>query len=399
MFANHLPHCSWEPIVLTVDEHYYEEKPDPELLELIPEEQRIEKVSALPVTRPRIIGDVGLRGFFQLLHRASNLIKRERIDFVYIFIPSFYLAVIGKVLFMRFGVKYGIDYIDPWVHYFPGSEKKFSRHWFSTLVAKILEPWAVSAASLITGVSASYYNPVLKRNPHLISTTRTYAMPYGWDRTEQVVLTKLNKRGYLYRDDKKIRLVYAGAYLPKSKDLLVAFFKVIANNPLLFSDVCIHFIGTGKNQVEGIESSIAQLAHQYGISSQLIFEHPLRLSYFDVLAHVRDASGVFILGSTEPHYSPSKLFNAILMKIPVFALLHRECSVNDVIRSSDWGVVCEYDEQLSQESICTEIERKFEAWKLKTINKEWSFIQEKVESLSVEQLISPLGDIMHAINK
>ena len=383
--------------MLTVDEKYYEEKLDPELLQLISEGQRIEKVSALPVTRPRMVGDIGLRGFFQLIQRASKLIKQEKIDFVYIFIPSFYLALIGKVLFMRFGVRYGIDYIDPWVHYFPGSEKKFSRHWFSTLVAKILEPWAVSAVSLITGVSESYYNPVLKRNPHLISTAKTHAMPYGWDSSEQAVLTRLHKRGYLYGDDTKIRLVYAGAFLPKSKELLVAFFKVIVNNPLLFSDVCIHFIGTGKNQIEGIESSIVQLAHQYGLSSQVIMEYPLRLSYFDVLAHVRDAAGVFILGSTEPHYTPSKLFNAIIMKTPVFALLHRDCSVNDVIRSADWGVVCEYDEQLSQEAFCSDIEKKVISWKLKTINNEWSFIQEKVESLSVEQLINPLASIMHTI--
>jgi len=199
---------------LTVDDRYYEEKPDPELLALIPDGQRIEKVSALPVSKPRIIGDVGLRGFFQLLYRASKLIKQEKIDFVYIFIPSFYLALIGKVLSMRFGIRYGVDYIDPWVHYFPGSEKKFSRHWFSTVVAKILEPWAVSEASLITGVSESYYNPVLKRNPHLTSIVKTFALPYGWDKSERDVLTRLNKHGYLYRNDTKIRLVYAGAFLP-----------------------------------------------------------------------------------------------------------------------------------------------------------------------------------------
>jgi len=394
-----LPKFGWEPIVLTVDDRYYEEKPDPELLALIPDGQRIEKVSALPVIKPRIIGDVGLRGFFQLINRASKLIKQEKIDFVYIFIPSFYLALIGKVLSMRFGIRYGVDYIDPWVHYFPGSEKKFSRHWFSTVVAKILEPWAVSESSLITGVSESYYNPVLKRNPHLTSTVKTYALPYGWDESERDVLTRLNKHGYLYGNDTKIRLVYAGAFLPKSMELIVAFFKVIARNPVLFSDVCIHFIGTGKNHGDANESSIAQLAHQYGLSSQVIIEHPLRMSYFDVLAHVRDAAGVFILGSTEPHYTPSKLFNAIIMKTPVFALLHRECSVNDVIRSAEWGTVCEYDEKLPQDIFCSEIEMKFKSWKLKTINKEWSFIQEKVELFSVEYLISPLASIMHAINR
>ena len=48
------------------------------------------------------------------------------------------------------GIKYGIDYIDPWVHHFPGSEQLFSRHWFSTQLAKLLEPVAVKKAVLIT---------------------------------------------------------------------------------------------------------------------------------------------------------------------------------------------------------------------------------------------------------
>jgi hypothetical protein len=152
-FANNLPKFGWNPIVLTVKEKYYEEKADHELLALIPDGQRIEKVNAFRVTRPRLIGDLGLRGFFQLLRRTSSIIKEEKIDFIYIFIPSFYLALIGKIIFLRYSVKYGIDYIDPWVHTFPGSEKLFSRHWFSTQIARILEPWAVSDATLITGVA------------------------------------------------------------------------------------------------------------------------------------------------------------------------------------------------------------------------------------------------------
>jgi hypothetical protein len=150
-----------------VDKEFYEEKPDWELNKLIPPYQRILTVKAFKVGKPRMIGDLGLRSFFQLRKKALELLKTENIDFVYIPIPSFYTALIGSYLFKKVGVKYGIDYIDPWVHPFPGSEKLFSRHWFSTQLAKFLEPIAVKHASLITGVSEGYYNAVLERNPHL----------------------------------------------------------------------------------------------------------------------------------------------------------------------------------------------------------------------------------------
>lgn len=383
---------------MTIHEKYYEEKRDDDLLSLIPAGQRIEKVSALKVTRPRLIGDAGLRGFFQLLKKASQLVQEEKIDFIHIFIPSFYLALIGKIIFIRFGINYGIDYIDPWVHVFPGSERIFSRHWFSTKFARILEPWSVSDASLLTGVSSAYFSPVLRRNPHLEGKIKTYAMPYGWDKSEAEMVNRLNKRAYLFHREAKIKLVYAGAYLPKSEQLLVSLFKVIAAHPDLFSNICFYFIGTGKVNSSNIQSSITNLALQYGVSNHII-EYPERVSYIDVLVHVRESDGLFILGSTESHYTPSKFFNAILMKKSVFALLHKDSSINGVIHSSDWGSVVEWDEELTSESYCKSIHTQFQEWKFKTLNNQWAFNHEPVNPLAVDQLLKPLADILHTFHQ
>lgn len=398
MFANHLPQFGWDPIVLTIHEKYYEEKTDPELLSLIPAGQRIEKVNAFRVTRPRFIGDAGLRGFFQLFRRAAQLVQQERIDFIHIFIPSFYLSLLGKILFLRYGIKYGIDYIDPWVHVFPGSDKVFSRHWFSTKLACILEPWSLSDASLITGVSSSYFTPVLKRNPYLEGTVKTYAMPYGWDRKESEIVKRLEKKAYLFKNKSKIKLIYAGAYLPKSKPILESLFKVIASNPAIFDNVSFYFLGSGKGKNSNSESSITNLALEYGVSNYVI-EFPERFSYFDVLAHVRESDGIFILGSTEPHYTPSKLFNAVLMKKPVFALLHKASSINGVVRSADWGTIVEWEEHLTADSFCMNIQKQFEEWKLKTLNKQWSFHQEWMNPLAVDELIRPLAKLMHSFHE
>ncbi len=397
MFAKHLPTFGWQPIVLTVDEAFYEEDLDPDLLALIPEGQRVEKVSAFRVTQPRVICDVGLRSFFQLARRASELIKCEKIDFVLVFIPSFYLALIGKLLFKRLGVPYGIDYIDPWVHRFPGSDRKFSRHWFSTLVAKWLEPWAVSHASLLMGVSEGYFKPVLARNPHLASQVMTLAVPYGWDASEYDVLEQMNKKAYLFKQSNKLKLVYAGAYMPKSDHFLAMFFQTIVENEALFVDVEFHFIGTGKASLHAQTSPIQQLAEQYGLFERIVFEHPLRIPYFDMLIHIRESAGMFILGSSESHYTPSKLFNAFMMKVPVFALLHKQCSVNDLIRSSDWGLVCEFEEQQANDVFKQAIKHGFMEWWKKTSNDEWLMDQSLVSAFSIMQLTKPLAERLHAL--
>src|SRR6185436_7997604 len=79
LFAKHLPSFGWEPIILTVHENFYEEELDSKLMMLVPEKLRIEKVSAFNVTRPRIIGDIGLRGFFQLYNKAKQIMRSEKI--------------------------------------------------------------------------------------------------------------------------------------------------------------------------------------------------------------------------------------------------------------------------------------------------------------------------------
>ncbi len=63
LFAMHLPSYNWDPVILSVHEKYYEEALDYNLEKLLPENLRIEKVSAFNATKPRLIGDIGLRGF------------------------------------------------------------------------------------------------------------------------------------------------------------------------------------------------------------------------------------------------------------------------------------------------------------------------------------------------
>ena len=351
LFAQHLPSFGWEPIILTVDEHFYEEKLDWNLCKLLPTNQRIEKVKAFNITKPRLIGDIGLRAFFQLRKKALEIIKKEKIDFIYIPIPSFYLAMLGPYLKERTGVKYGIDYIDPWVHIFPGSNKLFSRHWLTTHIAKFLEPFAVRNASLISGVADGYYHAVFARNPHLKNTCVFGSMPYGGEILDHEMAINLNLTPYLFQKKSKYQLVYAGAMLPKAYDLLEIIFSEISKHITKFEQIEFHFIGTGRtpNDVNGF--TIKPLAQKYGLWENIVFEYPQRIPYLEVLVHLNSADAIFILGSTEPHYSPSKVYQAVLSKKNVYALLHKESTAVNVIENSGVGYVLKFDLESGIEKI------------------------------------------------
>jgi hypothetical protein len=342
LFARHLPSFGWEPIILTVHERFYEEKLDHDLERLLPEGQWIVKTKAFPVTKPRIIGDIGLRGFFHLYRAAKKLIKDARVDLLYIPIPSFYGALLGRWLHATTGIRYGVDYIDPWVQFFPGSEKKWSRHWWSTVLSRILEPIAVKRASFITGVAEGYFKGVIDRNPKLARQCLFAAMPYGGEAADHKAVAGLGRKPYLFQRNGKLQFVYAGAMLPKAYGPLEAIFSAISAHRDSFADVEFHFIGSGKSPNDPEGFNVRPYAEKYGLWGTIIHEYPARIPYLDVLVHLEAADAVFILGSTEAHYTPSKTYQGVLSGKPILAVLHEESTAVHVLRNTHAGIVLDF---------------------------------------------------------
>lgn len=352
LFAQHLPAFGWEPVILTVHEDYYEEAPDWNLVKLLPQNLRIEKVKAFKLTRPRLVGDIGLRAFFQLYRKAKQLIQNEGFDFLYIPIPSFYGALLGRWLHGSTGIRYGIDYIDPWVHAFPGAEKIFNRHWVSSNIAKLLEPIAVKKASLITGVAAGYYEAVLQRSPHLRTQAVIAAMPYGGEQKDHAWVANSRQVPYLFRKEAHIfKLVYAGAMLPKAYGVLAAIFAAIQQHRAIFHNIQFHFIGTGKTPDDAIGYNIKALAEKYELWQTVVFEYPKRIPYLDVLLHLNLADGIFILGSTEPHYTPSKTYQAVLSGKPILAILHEASSAASIIEQAGAGMLLTFSGEVDVQKV------------------------------------------------
>jgi hypothetical protein len=71
----------------------------------------------------------------------------------------------------------------------------------------------------------------------------------------------------------------------------------------------------------------------------MVSEHPHRIGYVDALNHLMQSDAVLVLGSTERHYTPSKVFQGMLSRRPIFAMLHAESTAVDMIRSTKAGRV------------------------------------------------------------
>ncbi|MEQ8324258.1 MAG: hypothetical protein RIC15_01545 [Vicingaceae bacterium] len=343
LIANFLEDENWQPIILTVDSRYYEELLEPSLCNTVKKGMRVEYTKAFNIGRPRIIGDIGLRSYFFLLRRAKELLAIEKIDFIWIPIPSFYVALLGRNLYKRYKVPYGIDYIDPWVRDI--SNRKDLRHRLSNIAAKVLEPLAVRHASLISGVNADYYRDVLLRNfvkefentdvqekrifynRHTQGQCIHVDMPYGFDQNDYKAVEQDFSADWLSVNAKN--WIYAGAFLPKSdvflKSLFKAFKELHAKAPTLFN-IRFIFIGTGTY----VHKSVRQHAIESGVSD-FVLELPERMPYLKVLSVLKRADMIMILGSTEAHYTASKVFQSVLSQRPIFGIMHKRSSAGNIL--------------------------------------------------------------------
>jgi len=106
----------------------------------------------------------------------------------------------------------------------------------------------------------------------------------------------------------------------------------IEREPAIAGRLRFHFFGTS-NQTQGREERVMPHARELGVEP-LVREHPARLDYFDALAVLRQASALLLMGSSEPHYTPSKVFPALLANRPLLALYHERSTVIAMLQAA-----------------------------------------------------------------
>ena len=343
LWSRYLPEFGWEPIVVTGDPKEYEERPDPDLERLVAPGLRVIHARTISTRPIRLVGDVGVRAFWGCYRALARLAAKREIDFVLVTIPSNFLAPVGRLIHRRYGVPFGIDYQGPWVNRWPGVDRPFTRAWASYRLAGMLEPWAVRDAALITGMAPGYVSGMLERNPAVAERAVVAFMPMGSAPEDFDLVRTLHRPPFLFEPgDGHFHMIYAGALLPAGVAVLDAFLAGLRalreTAPMLAARLRVHFVGTGSSPDDPRGHQVLPRARSAGVD-EMVREHPHRIGYVDTLNHLELSDAVLVLGSTERHYTPSKVFQGMLSRRPVFAMLHAESTAVDMIQSARAGRV------------------------------------------------------------
>ncbi len=358
LLAPHLTSFGWKPTVITVDPHDYEGRLDYELLGLVPPDLNIARCRAWPAaaTRRFGIGDLGLRAFMGLLSTCSRYFSTRRIDVLFITTYPVYPAMLGPFFKRRYGIPFVLDYQDPWIGAWgravgggangrPDLKSRLSR-----AVATLLEPIVVRSADAITAVSCGTYEQVRARYPD-IRHIPCVELPLGLEgRDFDRLQTAPRSNRFFDRADGNMHVCYVGTVLPLGMSTLEAMLGAVTlvrtRRPELYKRLRLHFFGTSNQTSTHAAPRVLPIAQARGLSD-VVSEVAPRINYLDALTVQTEATALLLMGSSEPHYTASKVYPALLARRPILAIYHKSSTVVEILRqvaSAPAARVVTYDE-------------------------------------------------------
>ena len=347
-FARHLPAFGWRPRVMSVDPRYYEEPADTEIASLLPPGLEVLRTPAYPasLTRPFGVGDLGIRAYRPMRAALRRLCARDRPALLFIPGPPWHTFLLGADMRDEFGIPYVLDYIDPWVSSAGADGRWWTKAYWYRRVAVALEPRAVHGAARITAVSDGTNDGVRAMYPTLPASMFT-GIPYGFEPTDFDTLRQRPRpHGLWPANDGALHIVSVGAMLPNGYETVRALFAGVRllreTAPALGMRIRLHFVGTTYEPTPR-QLLVEPVAREMGLG-EVVTEHPARVPYLDALNLLCSADGIVALGSSEAHYTASKIFPSILARRPLLAVYHAASSVCDVVRRAHGGALVTYDD-------------------------------------------------------
>ena len=340
----HLATLGWEPTVLTLTPESYEGVLEPALEALVPAGVRVERAAAWPAAITRLVGfgDLGLRGWVALRRAARRLLAASRYDVLFWTVYPTWPATSGPALARAAQTAFVLDLQDPWVGAWgdtvgPARRGRADvRSRLSRSLSLPAERAAVRGADGVTAVSAGTIDALAARvravrdRPHAEVPLVALDADMAWAEAGPPL------RSELRFDDAQVHVLWVGTLLPAGFGVLRAIFESLAEavrrDALVRARVRVHLVGTSNESrpsAPGVGLGVARAA---GVDA-LVSEHAPRVGYREALQLLAAADAVLLGGSTEAHYTPSRLYPALLSGAPLIAVYRAGSHPMSVLRA------------------------------------------------------------------
>jgi hypothetical protein len=105
------------------------------------------------------------------------------------------------------------------------------------------------------------------------------------------------------------------------------------SRPDLYQRLRLHFFGTSNQTHSGAPERVLPVAREIGVAD-CVTEVAARIDYLDALTVQVQANAILMMGSSERHYTASKLYPGLLARRPILAVYHDESTVVRTLRDA-----------------------------------------------------------------
>ena len=118
----------------------------------------------------------------------------------------------------------------------------------------------------------------------------------------------------------------------------------------------------------------------------------------DVLVHLKEADALFILGSTESHYTPSKTYQAVLSQKPIWAILNEKSSAAQILVTAKAATVLTFDGEEGVKQLALNFESSFNDFVDFKVNYNPKQVDlEKFDAYSAKNVTQHLVDLLNKV--
>lgn len=342
MSVSHYRALGWEPVILCVNPSYVDATREDELTATMPTDLEVHRCGAWSRSWTKYIGlgTLGLRCWLPLYLAGRRILRRSRIDLVFLSNTQFVTFSAARLWQQEFGVPYLFDLQDPWRtdHYQQPGARRPPGGWkylLARAMAWALEEFSFSGASAAMSVSAAYVDALHHRYAWSRGL-RSAVIGFGVSAQDFVAAqncvepNRLGETGH-----RLVHLVNTGAagpIMPHALEFLFAAlrrFRAVA--PELADRLRLHFIGTSYVPRGAGMETVMPVARRFGVAD-LVREVPHRIGHLESLAAQLQADGLLLLGSSDPAYSPSKTYPYFLSGRPLLAVIFERSQLSLLLR-------------------------------------------------------------------
>lgn len=345
----------WQAEVIAVDPKFIEVySMDPLLAETIPSDIPVHWVDALAAEKTRRygLGSLSMRAWFSIRKKGNELLKHQAFDLVYFSTTAFHVMRLGPYWKRKFGIPFVLDIQDPWRNDFyldkPARERP-PKFWFSYTLDKLLEKATIPHADGIISVSEGYLETFRQRYPKLKALCRV--IPFGASLMDQQIMEQRVHNSAIRFDPQKINLLYIGRGGHDLRFALSILFGAIREGIRQqqsgFDRIHCWFIGTSYAAPGKGQATIKPVAADFGIDQQ-VTEITDRQPFFETLYLLKQAHFLIVPGSTDTHYTASKIYPYLLSGKPLIALFHQNSSVLEVLQNTGIGYAIAFNHELHE---------------------------------------------------